>query len=170
MGNHRVFQSIKKDLLQDLCPKSLQSCLTVTLWTATRQVPMSTGFSRQDYWSGLPCSSPGNLPDPGIEPMSLTSSALAGGFFTSRTTWEAKIGFNEMKSLSHVQLFAIPWITMLTMLLHPWNFPGKSTGVGCHFLLQRIFLTQGLNPSLVRCKYTLCHLSHQGKQGLGFVK
>ena len=109
MGNHRVFQSIKKDLLQDLCPKSLQSCLTVTLWTATLQVPLSMGFSRQDYWSGLPCSSPGNLPDPGIEPTSLMSSALTGGFFTSRTTWEAKIGFNEVKSLSHVQLFAIPW-------------------------------------------------------------
>ena len=44
------------------------------------------GFSRQEYWSGLPCSSPGDLPDPGIEPASLTSPALAGGFFTSNTT------------------------------------------------------------------------------------
>ena len=38
------------------------------------------------------------------------------------------------------------------MLLCPWDFPGKSTGVGCHFLLQRIFLTQGLNPGLPHCK------------------
>ena len=39
-----------------------------------------------------------------------------------------------------------------TRLLHPWDFPGKSTGVGCHFLLQGIFLTQGLNPGLPHCK------------------
>ena len=44
------------------------------------------GFSRQEYWSGLPCLSPGDLPDPGIEPMSLESSALAGGFFTTIAT------------------------------------------------------------------------------------
>ena len=44
------------------------------------------GFSRKEYCSGLPCSSPGDLPDPGIKPASLTSPALAGGFFTSNTT------------------------------------------------------------------------------------
>ena len=48
------------------------------------------------------------------------------------------------------------------MLLCPWDFPGKSTGVGCHFLLQRIFPTQGLNPGLPHCRQTLYHLSHQG--------
>ena len=47
------------------------------------------GFSRQEYWSGLPCPPPGDLPDPEIEPMSLTSLALAGGFFTTSATWEA---------------------------------------------------------------------------------
>ena len=46
------------------------------------------GFSRQEYWSGLPCPPPGDLPDPGIEPASLTSPALARGFFTTSTTWE----------------------------------------------------------------------------------
>ena len=46
------------------------------------------------------------------------------------------------------------------MLLRPWDFPGKSAGVGCHFLLQRIFLTQGLNPGLLYCRQTLYHLSH----------
>ena len=45
------------------------------------QAPLSMGFSRQEYWSGLPCPPPGDLPDPGIEPMSLMSPALAGGFF-----------------------------------------------------------------------------------------
>jgi len=47
------------------------------------------GFSRQEYWSGLSCPPPGDLPDPGIEPMSLSSAALAGRFFTNSTTWEA---------------------------------------------------------------------------------
>ena len=47
-------------------------------------------------------------------------------------------------------------------LLCPWDFPGKSTGVGCHFLLQRIFPTQGSNPGLPHCRQMLYHLSHQG--------
>ena len=47
------------------------------------------GFSRQEYWSGLPCPPPGDLPNLGIEPVSLMSPALAGRFFTSRATWEA---------------------------------------------------------------------------------
>ena len=50
--------------------KYLQSCLTLTLWTIARQDPMSMGFSRQEYRSGLPCSPPGALPDQGIEPVS----------------------------------------------------------------------------------------------------
>ena len=48
-------------------------------WTVVYQVSLSMGFSRQEYWSGLPFPSPGDLPDPGIEPK---SPALAGGFFT----------------------------------------------------------------------------------------
>ena len=47
------------------------------------------------------------------------------------------------------------------MLLCPWDFAGKSTGVYCHFLLQRIFLTQGLNPGLLHCRQMLYRLSHQ---------
>ena len=54
-----------------------------TPWTVARQAPLSTGFSRQDSWSGLPFPSPGDLPDPGIEPTSPVSPALAGGFFTA---------------------------------------------------------------------------------------
>ena len=65
--------------------KSLQS----TLWTAACQAPLSMGFSRLEYWSGLLCPPPGDLPDPGIEPASLMFPALAGGFFTTSTTWEA---------------------------------------------------------------------------------
>ena len=49
-----------------------------------------------------------------------------------------------------------------TRLLRPWNFPGKSPGVGCHFLLQGIFPTQGSNLGLLHCRQTLYRLSHQG--------
>ena len=58
----------------------------LTQWTVGHQAPLSMGFSGQDCWSGLPFPPPGHLPDPGIEPTSLTSPALAGGFFTTSTT------------------------------------------------------------------------------------
>ena len=48
-------------------------------------------LSRQAYWSGLPCPPPGDLPDPGIKPMSLKFPALAGRFFTTSATWEAQL-------------------------------------------------------------------------------
>ena len=57
---------------------------------------------------------------------------------------------------------------MDTRLLRPWGFLGKSTGVGCHFLLQGIFPTQGLNPGLLHCRQTLYHLSHQGSSKQDF--
>ena len=63
--------------------------LFAVLWTVACQVPLSMGFSRQEYWSGLPCSFPGDLPDPGIKPVSLTPPALAGGFFTTSTIGES---------------------------------------------------------------------------------
>ena len=68
--------------------------LFVTLWTAVRQAPLSMGFSRQVYWSGVPFPPPGDLPDPGMEPVSLMSPALESGFFTTSTTWEAWVSFN----------------------------------------------------------------------------
>ena len=56
--------------------------LCVILWIVALQALLSMGFSRQEYWSGLPCPPPGDLPDPGIEPRYAISPALAGGFFT----------------------------------------------------------------------------------------
>ena len=57
--------------------------LFATPWTVADQAPLSMGFSRQESRSGLPCPSPGDLPNPGIKPTFLTSPALAGGFFTT---------------------------------------------------------------------------------------
>ena len=62
--------------------------LFATLWTVACQAPLSMGFSRQEYWSGLLCPPPGDLPDPGIESMSVRSPALVGGLFTISTPWE----------------------------------------------------------------------------------
>ena len=50
--------------------------LVATLWTVAHQAPLSMGFSREEYWSGLLCPSPGDLPDPGIKPSSLTSPGI----------------------------------------------------------------------------------------------
>ena len=61
---------------------------SATLWTVAYQSPLSMLFSRQEYWNGVSFPSPGNLPDPGIEPVALMSPALAVRFFTTGATWE----------------------------------------------------------------------------------
>ena len=60
-----------------------------TLWTVASHAPLSMGLSWHEYYSGLPFPPPGDLPNPGIEPMSLMIPALAGRFFTTTATWEA---------------------------------------------------------------------------------
>ena len=83
------------------------------------------GFSRQEYWSGLPCPSPGDLPDPAIKPASFMSLALSGGFFTISTTWEALViqgsinlilglyscSFLHVAHRAPVGFPAMPWLT-----------------------------------------------------------
>ena len=74
--------------LESICACQVVSVLSdsLILWTVAHQAPLSMGFSRQEYWSGLPCPPPVDLPDPGMEPKSLTAPALAGRFFTTNTT------------------------------------------------------------------------------------
>ena len=62
---------------------------SATLWTVAHKAPLSMGFPSQEYWSGLPCPPPGDLPDPGIKLISLMSYAVTGGFFTTSAIWEA---------------------------------------------------------------------------------
>ena len=64
--------------------------LFVTLWTVPLQVLLPMEFSRQGYWSGLPCPPPGDLPNLGIEPISLMSPAMEGGFCTTSAAREAQ--------------------------------------------------------------------------------
>ena len=76
----------------------------VTLWTVALQAPLSMGFSRQEYWSGLPCPPPGDLSDPGIEPTSLMFAASAGRFFTVSATWEAPKQLSNTPVLVHSEI------------------------------------------------------------------
>ena len=100
--------------------KSLQSCLT--LWDPTD-------------------GSPAGSPVPGIlQARTLEWVAIS---FSNAGKWKVKV-----KSLSRVRLFATPWLQP-TRLLHPWDFPGKSTGVGCHHLLQL--------AAEVPAKFSLCY-------------
>ena len=73
-----------------------------------------------------------------------------------------------MRSAASVVSSSFRLWTIVTRLFCPWDFPGKSTGVGCHFLLQEIFQTQGLNPGLLHYRQTLYHLSHQGSPTLEY--
>ena len=74
-------------LMSGVCALSRLICarLCVTLWTAAHQAPLFLGFSRHEYWHGLPCLPPADLPDTGLE---LTPPALAGGVFTTSPSWE----------------------------------------------------------------------------------
>ena len=114
-------------------------------------------FSREEYWSGLPFPSPGNLPEPGIEPGSPALQAdsllfeppgkVAGSKSVSRSVVSDSLRACELWPAS---------------LLCPWNSPGKNTGMGSHSFLQEIFLIQGSNPGLLHCRQILYCLSHQG--------
>ena len=106
--------------------KSFQLCLTLcaTLWTIVHQVALSIGFSRQEYWSGLSCLPPGDLPNPGVKPESLMIPALAGGFFTTSTTWEAPRHSNSQFIHSVVSNSLRPHRLQHTRLPCPSPTPG----------------------------------------------
>ena len=141
--------------------------LCATPWTVARQALLSMGFSRQEYWSGLPCPPPGDLPSPGMGPMSPLSPALAGGFLTTSATWALpslngllQQAPNWFSCFCHRVSIAYPWckpaaaksLQSCPILCNPMDCsplgssvhgdtPGKNTGVGCHALPQGIFPT-----------------------------
>ena len=156
-----------------------------TLWTVAHQAPLSMGFSRQEYRSGLPFPPPEDLPTPGIKPESLllqvesllpeplgetpcTHTAAAAKSPQSCPTLSdpmdcshqasPSMGFSRQEYWSGLPLpspmlesqkwkwscsvmsdSSQPHGLQPTSLLHPWDFPGKSTGVGCHCLLRYIY-------------------------------
>ena len=95
-----------------LCAQVFQSCPALSDHTDCSQPGFSVlGFSRQEYRSGLPFPSPGNLPDPGIEPVSLKSAALSGRFFTTAATWEALSCLTGFRYLS--RRYQSLWVRVL---------------------------------------------------------
>ena len=116
--------------------------LFATPWTVTCQAPLSMGFPRQEYWSGLPFPSPR---EEGIVPACVLSH------------------------FSRVRLFATPW-TVAHQAPLSMGFSSKNTGVGCHACLQGIFPTQGLNSCLlhllppVLADGLFYHQRHLGKE------
>ena len=112
--------------------------LFATPWTIAHQAPMSMGFSRQEYWSGLPCCPPGDLPGLGTEPTSLTFVVLAGRFFATSATWEAHLQYITRYGSLSLNLFSFflimanrwgnsGWLYFLGLPNHcrwwlqPWN-------------------------------------------------
>ena len=118
--------------------------LCATPQTAAHQAPPSLGFSRQEHWSGLPFPSP-----------------MRG---SEKWKWSCSVVSDSLW----------PHGLQPTRLLHPWDFPGKSTGVGCPCLFWRILEWEAIsfsrgfswtwesNPGLLHCEQILYHLSHQG--------
>ena len=79
--------------------------LFVTPWTVALQAPLSMGFPRQEYWSGLPFPSPGDLPNPGMEP---ASPALAEGFFTTEPSKSLQISLIKWQHEGKYSLLCYP--------------------------------------------------------------
>ena len=118
--------------------------LCVTLWAVAHQAPLSMGFSRQEYWSGLPSPPPGDLPDPVNEPMFLASPALSGRFFTTSTKpgqppgyspqisyiWFSSCHFHEVTPLipapvSWVSFCGKKRLLKLFGTMNPWSLCNK---------------------------------------------
>ena len=155
-----------------MCAQSLSHVrLFATLWTVAHQAPLSMGFSRQEYWSELPCPPPGDLPNPGIESRSSTLQAdsllseppgklpnVVVPVFTSiyilsfYWAYEKKMELGSLHAcilscFSHVRLFT----TLRTVTCQAplsMGFYRQTTEVGCHALLQGIFPAQGQVGSL----------------------
>ena len=139
----------------------------MTPWTVAHQAPLSMGFSRQEYWSRLPFTTPGDLPHPGIKPGSPALQAVS-------------LTESQRKAIYIIKQIVAPILCLVAQSCPifcdpmdcspPGSFvqgdsPGKNPGVGCHAFLQGIFPTQGLKLGLALCRQIFYHLSHQGNPG-----
>ena len=164
--------------------------LFATPWTVAYQAPPSMGFSRQEYWSGLPFPSPGDLPNLGIKPGSPALHSDAFNLWATReaqeqgsnpgpcpgrwilnhwTTREFPTIFNFIHGLLHnydsvsESCSVVSYSLQLTHgLFSSWNSPGHNTRVDTLSLFQGIFPTQESNPGLLHCRRILYQLSHKG--------
>ena len=155
VGCHFLLQCMKGKVKV----KSL-SCvrLLVTPWTAAYQAPLSMGFSRRDYWSGLPCPPPGDLPDPRIEPASLTSPALVGRFFTTSTTWSTCDHFVHEYAMKDFLSYSpcmiqdapfIPWQLLSSSLVYIRTLSGPTVRIQHPLHLQYAVWSGHITASLI---------------------
>ena len=114
----------------------------VTLWTVACQAPLSMGFSRRESWSGLPFPPPGDLPNPGIKPKSLTPHALAGRFFTTSGTLEAQFSLEVGENL---RIFTVSSVIsrLCCLILHLGKLNPRKKPIdlakSCSYLQMTIF-------------------------------
>ena len=116
-----------------LCFSLIQ--LFATPWTVACQVSLSMEFSRQEHWSGLPFPTPGGHPNLGVKPVSVASPALAGGLYTTGTSWKA------LSSISFLHTFSFPQFAALKNL-NPFFF--FFCLWWCHFSKKLLFFFQML--------------------------
>ena len=140
-------------------------CRYLVVWLfwdpiVAHQAPPSMGFSRQEYWNGLPFPSPEDLPDPGVEAASpaLQVDSLSLSHLGSPVYVHAVLCLvtQSCPTLCDPLDCSLPGSSV------HGDSSGKNTGVGCHTLLQGVFPTQALNPGLLHCRRILYCLSHKG--------
>ena len=119
----------------------------------------SMELSKQEYWSGLPFPSPGDLPNPGTEPR---SPALQADALPSEPPGKPIWNTEPQRSAHKWKLLVMSDSLQLHGLYSPWNSLSLNAGVGSRFLLQGIFPTQRSNPDLPHCRWILYQLSQQG--------
>ena len=114
--------------------------LFVTQWTVAHQFPLSMVFSRQEYWSGLLCPPPGDLPNQGLNPPSSMSPALTGRFFTTSATWEALGGLKSHKYWFITLVSCQPGkqasnlLTKYNTTRYQWREEARKTEISGYFL------------------------------------
>ena len=169
-------EGVWKERLHLFCV-CVQSCLTATLRTVVRQTSLSIGCSRPKYWSGLPFPPPGDLPDPGIKPTSLCLLHWQVDFFTTEPPGKPiyhsrEKNFRNIDLTRNIQNIYQQQKVKVTQscwtLCDPMDYTvhgilqARILAWVAFSLLQEIFPTQGLNPSLPHCRQILYQLIHKG--------
>ena len=117
--------------------------LFATLWTVACQAPLSMGFSRQEYWSGLPYPPPEDLPDPGTEPVSLMSPALVGELLTVWATQEWQLWHYRLDGPEFEQAPGVGDGQGSLACCSPWGHKGSDTTEPLNWNEHLSFLPKG---------------------------
>ena len=116
--------------------------LCAILWTVAHHLPLSKGFSRQEYWIGLPCSPPGDLHNQEIELVSVTSPALAGRFFTTSATWKPRHTHTHTHTHTHICLFFFRFFSLIgyyeTLNIFPCATQGTRSLLCTYFIYSSV--------------------------------